>query len=411
MSTDLRKRLDEASQKLYPADFPILFANIREYRREQLTRMLERINNALEAGEIFNPRYNEAKESINRALEEAFGNLRDLDKTSAYRRREAGNPLPEDLQFLDTVPSSASIARLPGLMKRVAKIKHVDDPAATNMVPYLKEVAPLADVMLSLKDKITRRPSPKTDEEKRAEKFAVPEVKTEASAKIKEMLEQIADESFKNLVEVFTRRYNAVLDSFIKAQTAADDDRTKNRPDFFRSRTNPVYDDHYGLTWHFTDKDAYVRSSGRVRNINGSGNSLLAPHVSSAYGSRITFKPDVREKLGELALENAKEIRDLFVIKNLKKIASIVDGKGNYSDAKILGNSVNIGGLQGTIRFSFEDGSAFTVQNAVKFVVNQFGTQFNQFPLTFHDVVMPGGAKMPSPSEKRMNTVFLGKQE
>jgi hypothetical protein len=66
-------------------------------------------------------------------------------------------------------------------------------------------------------------------------------------------------------------------------------------------------------------------------------------------------------------------------------------------------------GLTGTLVFTFHDGSRFTVVNQVVFVVNDRGTAFNRFPLTFHDVIMPNGKPMGRPSEERMNTIFVGK--
>lgn len=66
--------------------------------------------------------------------------------------------------------------------------------------------------------------------------------------------------------------------------------------------------------------------------------------------------------------------------------------------------------LRGTLRFFFTDGSSFVVQNSVVWSHSIYGKAFNRFPLTFHDVIMPDGSKMPRPSEERMNTVFVGKQ-
>jgi hypothetical protein len=105
--------------------------------------------------------------------------------------------------------------------------------------------------------------------------------------------------------------------------------------------------------------------------------------------------------------DNAARIREDFVYKNLEKIASIVEAKGNYNTGKVISREINLAGLTGTLSFDFKDGSSFVVQNSVVWVENSYGTQFNRFPLTFHNVMMAGGKKMGRPSEQRMNEVFV----
>jgi len=62
--------------------------------------------------------------------------------------------------------------------------------------------------------------------------------------------------------------------------------------------------------------------------------------------------------------------------------------------------------MRGEFEARFKDGSSFRLRNEVVFVVNHYGTEFNRFPTTFHDVTLPGGKPMSSPSEERMHTVF-----
>jgi hypothetical protein len=102
-------------------------------------------------------------------------------------------------------------------------------------------------------------------------------------------------------------------------------------------------------------------------------------------------------------------IRTEFVHKNFRKIASIVEAKGNFVRGRALSHMIDLAGLTGRLQFEFADGSSFVAQNAVVHVINQYGTQFSRYPLTFHDVRLPGGNPMRLPSEERMNSIFIGK--
>ncbi len=394
---DIRKRLVEAAKKLYAEDFPILMSKLGEQRARWLTAALEEINKGLEAGEIFNPRYNEAKDSLNRAFDFAFSKIQNYDIASTWRRNEAGNPIPKDLEFLDLSNYDITLFKLPGIMKRVEKIKS-RDPIVDLYVPFLREVAPLAEVMADLKGKVVKR-VPKTDEEKRRERFVPPPPSSDAVAQVQKILEGIADRAYQELVKNFTTYNNRLYDGFVRARTAAEADKTLNKP----WRFNPeVYSDTYSVYWHFTDKQTYLATSGRKGQMDSISAGLIA-------GVESLPESEARAALARKADEDAKEIRDSFVVKNLKKLASIIEAKGNFVSASVVSEEVDLRGLTGTIRVTFADGSSFDAQNSVVFVVNSFNTRFYRYPLTFHNVRLPGGAKMPTPSEERMNTVFTGK--
>ena len=65
------------------------------------------------------------------------------------------------------------------------------------------------------------------------------------------------------------------------------------------------------------------------------------------------------------ATKQADEIRTAFVHKNYRKIASIIDAKGNYASGQEVAHSVSLGGLRGSFVFKFTDGSQFEVTNQV----------------------------------------------
>lgn len=109
------------------------------------------------------------------------------------------------------------------------------------------------------------------------------------------------------------------------------------------------------------------------------------------------------EKIAENAVE---EMQNVFVYKNTRKLASIASAKKNMLDPKVISISTGGGVLTATIRFSFEDGSNFRVDQSVVLSRSVHNTPFYRFPTTFHNVTLPDGSKMSQPSEERMNEIF-----
>src|SRR5690606_2376031 len=113
-------------------------------------------------------------------------------------------------------------------------------------------------------------------------------------------------------------------------------------------------------------------------------------------------------RLHDEAERTAKRIRDAFIFKNLKKLSSIVEKKGDFESAAEIEGTVRLTGLSGTLIVKFKDGAQFTAQNSIVWSRSIHGTEFPRFPLTFHDVILSSGERMPRPSEERMNVVFAG---
>ena len=98
-----------------------------------------------------------------------------------------------------------------------------------------------------------------------------------------------------------------------------------------------------------------------------------------------------------------------FIVKNLTKLDSIVDAKGDVAIVTVISQNLGLCQLEGTLRVTFKDGALFDAKNSVVWTHSIHGKPFNRFPLTFHDVRFADGTKMPQPSEERMNTLFVGK--
>jgi hypothetical protein len=382
------------------SDFPILTAACATGRSRSggPARVLTNLETAIAflnaggaAGEIANQNFISAKDSVNRALESAWESIRDFDVMSSHRRRQAGTRMPEKTEaFFDAFmyPQAHTAA---GALKRLDKVPA--DPAVDSLRPLLVEIQPLCAAIQSLKDKVVKR-QPRTEEERQAAIYVPPVATTKAAALAQSILEEIAQDAFERLVAQFTDYNLKTLADYRLGQEAALADPSLMRVEKY-DRTPS-----YSIAWHFTDKSEYKRGVNMARV------QVLNRYVTDR--NPITFVADIETKLREDAVKDADHIRKVFVVKNLKKIVAILDAKGddNFLGAEKISYEISLAGLEGNIRFTFKDGSRFDVKNSVVFVQNSYGTQFNRFPLTFHNVVMPNGQPMKSPSEKRMNEVF-----
>ena len=121
-----------------------------------------------------------------------------------------------------------------------------------------------------------------------------------------------------------------------------------------------------------------------------------------------TLIPGYKKVIQKAAVESSEAMQKEFLFKNAAKLGSIVQAKNvALKKPKILSLTASRGTYEGDVLFTFKDGSSFTVRNKVVLKMNAYGTFFNQFPTTFHDVILPNGKAMGLPSEERMNTVFV----
>jgi len=143
--------------------------------------------------------------------------------------------------------------------------------------------------------------------------------------------------------------------------------------------------------------EKYVKADDKAKYAMRRGNAIL---------SRYHFNKDIDNKaIEKVAKAEGEAMKEAFLMKNVDKLANILEKKGQLK-GKPKHNSYRKGDFFGSMNIEFMDGSKFTVVNKVVSKVNYHGTWFNQFPTTFHDVVMPDGSKMKQPSEKRMIEVF-----
>lgn len=338
---------------------------------------------AVEDGGIDNPRFVEGKDILNRALERAWA--------AVPRDDEALDQLPDaQRDALERVPNP-NLSNLAGRLKRVQKTP--DTPTRAALMALLEELLPVAEAYGFLKAN-TRKRQVKTEAEREAERLTPPPSSSAAVAMVREVLTEAIGRAYQGLVDRYTQANREAIQTFVLAQEKAlVDPARKGRP--------------YGPSEHWSRPNA----RGRMEVVDPAGvaflTNVLAYEPRRSDGAAYQATDDTWRKSDAEAEKAAQFVRDQFLYKNLAKLTPVLEAKGDavFEAIREVGR-FELAKLEGEFEVRFTDGASFRLRNAVVFVVNQYGTSFHRFPTTFHDVILPGGAAMPSPSEERMHTVF-----
>lgn len=237
---------------------------------------------------------------------------------------------------------------------------------------FLIETMPIAELMLALKPLAKKREA-KPAEDVQA-KYLAPRAGLDATALVQKALFQVTDSAYQQMFDDTLVAYHAKVRHF-RAFAAE----------------------------HSTMHDHLIR---RAYHANGK-------HMDAMLLLQDVYQvPDDKldAKLRNIVKREIDFVRDKFVIKNLKKLDSVVEAKGDFAEITVIGYHFSMVRLEGNFRVSFKDGASFSVTNTVETAYSVNGKRFYRFPLRFHDVVMAGGAKMGMPSEQRMNEIFVGKK-
>ena len=240
------------------------------------------------------------------------------------------------------------------------------------LIPILREWVPISAACETLKTRIVAR-TPKAPEARNA--YVAPFVKSDAGAQIYKVLQTLTDDLKDAYAAAVTKYLEEMAHRYVALPPA------KN----------------------FSERSNRSQSYQQVLMIRG----LWKPDSLSGT-SQPTLTDNFREVLVKAGHDAAKDMQERFLYKSSRKLKAIVDAKGMglADDPKILRATAGQGVFEGDILIRFTDQSEFRVTNKVVLKINHFGTVFNQYPTTFHDVRMPDGSKMGQPSEERMNEVF-----
>lgn len=352
---------------------------------ERFSIAVDSLDIAVKSGSIPNPRFLECKDRISRDVERAWNHY--------YRLIPSVNPsgaLREAIYGLSSPINGVKPFVSANRKKLVSYAKqNLSHPYLDNVAAFLDEVEPLADLINAAKKVAVKRAANTNSTD---DHFVPPPVSSASAKRVRAMLETLVADNFDALVRSIDASYHAQMNYYISmrdkriAEYAASGN--PNRPYTVRQYLKEYQNVDMAFIYLVID-DSSGRESGK-----------MVPNATALISAR--------------AQKDAETIRDSFINKNLKKIVSIIDEKEKVSAmtvCEVISRNVVLEGLKGAFRISFADGSGFDFDNSVVWVTNGFGTTYTRFPLTFHDVKLPGGRKMGRPSEERMNTIFLGKAE
>ncbi len=322
---------------------------------------------AFDAGSIKNTDYQRLKQDFNWALERADREAQQHAPRIDYQNASAL------LKALDDY-----MPMLHTLTKADQKFQDLDHPTAVarraGWHPFLQP----AQQLQALKDHVVKRaPSAAIDV---GAKYRAPQAGREAIFHIKARLEEITQSAYQELLDFFVARFQRFQALYLDHAEIAKAQGRRHSP--------------YDL-WGRRDQTPYWPEACDCL-------SQLVEQRQKTYILKARA-PDLLQAMAERIAANT---RDHFVYKNLEKIDSILDAKGGFDRVEVLGRRVDLGGLEGSLRVFFTDGSAFSVRNSVVWNVSVHGKPFQQFPLRFFDVRMPDGSMLSTPSEERMNLIF-----
>ena len=356
--------------------FPLLTEVLTDKRLRGLTAAADLVEQGLAAGSIPNPVYQDLKGTVSRAFEEGWERL----LMQPYCWQGGYSKLPPEIQTLaDLVAPQAHTVQ--GHLRK-ANATQSSHPFRPVMIDFLKEIETLAAGVVQLKSMTVKR-QPKADATPATPGYHPPPVQGAAQKKVLALLEDITAAAHAGVLHRFQQRFNQHVIDFISADREA-----------HAASLDPL-------------SPARYLNNPRAKTFNPEAYDVVerAMQQNGARG-RMTVRDNYEQIIADLSLKAADEVRTSFVHKNFAKIASIVDAKGNFDRGEVVGRSLDMGGLEGSIRFHFEDGSSFVAKNAVVWSQSSKGTVFSRYPLTFHDAILPDGSRMPRPDEAGMNEVF-----
>lgn len=118
------------------------------------------------------------------------------------------------------------------------------------------------------------------------------------------------------------------------------------------------------------------------------------------------LRDDLESSVRVAVERGVQEMVDRYVHKNTSKIAPIIHAKGEPKKVDVGWGNLQGWGFAGVIRFEFEDGTKFRVDNQAVWKMTYRGKPFYQFPTTFHDVRFKNGTVKSMVPEQAMNEVW-----
>ena len=323
----------------------------------RFTTAIAELENGIVAGKIPNPIFQTAKSNINTSLETAWNVLiRD-----PFLHNGRWEQLPRDVYEFEMKMNYPSAHNISGMLKKINSTK-LSHPMIDAMRSFLTEISPIENLVKAAAAVVVKRKP--ADPDALSKKYLAPMASTSAIGMVQGVLTKITEDSYATLKASLITYLKDLLFSYLKEVA---ENKPKNK------YINPI-------VYRFVDH-----------------NNKLYPNVNSLIEKEATKQAD--------------HIRECFIIKNLSKLDSILDAKGDFLKIQIIGSWIDIGSMTGEMKLFFKDGATFSIRNSVVWSTSIHGKPFQRFPLNFFNVRMGNGKAITQPSEKIMNTTFVGKTE
>lgn len=220
--------------------------------------------------------------------------------------------------------------------------------------------------------------------------YQPPRQSTKVLGEIKTLLDNLIEKHKEELKQSYVDMVNRMADMFVKERTVDKSNPSK----FFKYHS--AITGLIGSLFEFDEKrdpwDYEWHKNGQV--------------------VKIKYRNDANEKVEKFAEANANAAAEAFVINNMKKLTAVIGEKtkgGIVLTSKEVNGSFGVS-FSGRMYFKFSDGTSFQTRNDITLNVSPRGLIFNQFPITFHNVIFKNGKAVKFVSEKAMNEVWAKEQ-
>ena len=336
---------------------------------------------ASEAGVIKNTEYEETREVLNRTFEKVW---RAAHADVSWDDLRAAYPSDRELNAARDVYWNAPQFHTYATALRRLEQAPISLPHRAELSAYLVEIGPIVQAMTHFtKNKATLvvKRQPRSADEAPS-KYLAPLASGTAVRLVQDALVEVTTKAYDGLLAQIWAEYRGYVLYYTE-------EREKVLTLSPKARVTPY--------------DIFIRRDPRLPKWSAER------VVTAVTDERGALRQQSVALIETLARRDADAIRDQFIVKNLTKLDSIVDAKGDVASVTVISQNLGLCQLEGTLRVTFKDGARFDAKNSVVWTHSIHGKPFNRFPLTFHDVRFADGTKMPQPSEERMNTLFVGK--
>lgn len=236
-------------------------------------------------------------------------------------------------------------------------------------------------------------------------KYVPPKSSNEGVKKVKKVLEDLMDRSKKAFQDYLFDNYWSSIEKFLKSRKPTDTKYGANASDWARKYTQVVGGEREPRLSYKEHQERVKVERAKAIGRYVSHGSVSDEKESWDSPKEYELVPDAKRLLKEEVDEQVAGIQRQFVSKNLSKMTSIIESKGDFKEAKEGKITFHRGLFEGDMAVFFEDGSKFSVVNQIVFTISVLGNPFYRFPTTFHDIEWQG-EKFKMKPEKWMNESF-----